>query len=222
MKTSASVASRVWIVCTSQLAEHLMERGIVGEAVERKVRVSRAVAGIGTRLAPSVRRAASFSARGESMQAMRPSTMNATRSHNSSAAAMSCVVRKTVAPPLPLGPNEVLDALHVHRVEPARRLVQKYQVRVVQQATGDAQTALHALRVLADAPVAVALEPDRFEQRRGGPRRSVIQRREIAQVLQAGELEEVVGRLEGDADPLVVVGRSRPRPPCRARARRRW
>lgn len=47
--------------------------------------------------------------------------------------------------------------------------------------------------------MAVALQPDGFEQRLGDACRSVIQRREIAQVLQAGELQEVIRRLERDA-----------------------
>src|SRR5918994_736981 len=97
---------------------------------------------------------------------------------------------------LTLGPDEVLDALCASRIEPARGLVEKHQVGVVQQTTGDAQAALHALRVLPDEPVAVALEPDRSEQRRGAAGRSMIQRCKIAQVLQTGELEKVVGRLE--------------------------
>jgi hypothetical protein len=107
---------------------------------------------------------------------------------------------------VPLSPNEVLDPLRVHRVESAGRFVEKNQVRVVQNTAGDAQTALHALRVLANTPVAVALEADRFEHCGGSASRAAVQRPKIPQVLEAGELEEVVGSFEGDPDPLVVVG----------------
>jgi hypothetical protein len=107
---------------------------------------------------------------------------------------------------LTLGSDQILDALCAGRVEPARRLVEEDQVRFVQQAAGDAQPALHSLRVVPDEPVAVALEPDCRQQPSRIACRLAIQRREVAQVLQARELREVVGRLEGHADPLVVVG----------------
>jgi len=187
------------------LAEHLLECCVISEAVERIVTVRCAVAGtvLDSHCPFAVR---------ELQRTWRVDAGNAAVDDERDAVAQLIgrghVVRgeKDSCTAVPLCPNEVPDALRVHRVESARRFVEKNQIRVVQQTAGDTQTALHSLRVLANTPVAVALEANGFEHRSGSARRAAVQRREIPQVLDARELEEVVGSLEGDADPLVVVG----------------
>ena len=187
------------------LAEHLLEGGVISEAVERVVTMRRAVARTvldshGPFAVRELQRTGRVDARNAAVDNERDAVAQLVgRDH---------VVRgeEDRCTGVTLGLNEVLDALLINRVESARRFVEKNQIRVVQQTPGNTQTAFHALRVLAHTPVAVAFEGNGFEHCFGRTRRAVVQRREIPQVLDPGELEKMVGSLERDADPLVVVG----------------
>ena len=118
---------------------------------------------------------------------------------------MSWVVRNTVLPGSRLLADQLLDAAPAHRVEAARRLVQEQQLGIVEQRPGDAQAALHSLGVLRHPLRAVAARSTRSSSSPASGS-ALVQGAEVGQVLAAGQLQVVVGKLEGDADVFVVAG----------------
>ena len=101
--------------------------------------------------------------------------------------------------------DEVADAPAAGRVEPHRRLVEEDELRIVEQGAGDAQPRLHSLGVLGDEALSVVRQTDHLEQRLRPAGLAAVQGPEVAEVLDAGQPQVVIGKLERDADPLVVV-----------------
>ena len=102
--------------------------------------------------------------------------------------------------------DDVLDLARVDRVQARGRFVEEQQLGVVDQRPREGQPHLHSLGVLANSRVGVIGQPHRVEQRQRVRRVAGVERREEAQVLEAGELLIVIRQLEGDTDALVVVG----------------
>ena len=61
-----------------------------------------------------------------------PRAMMHTESHIFSALSMTCVLNTTVLPRSPQVEHRVLERLRVDRIEPAERLVEDHELRVVQ------------------------------------------------------------------------------------------
>ena len=135
--------------------------------------------------------------------------MNATRSHSSSATVMSRVVRNTVRPSRCCARMRSLIRRALTGSRPAVGSSHEDQPGVVEQCTCHAEPRLHPFGVLRDEHLPVILQPDQIEQRLWRLRLVAVERPEVGQVLQAGQLQIVVRELERHADLLVVVGAPR-------------
>ncbi len=88
--------------------------------------------------------------------------------------------------------DELPDGARAHRVETRRGLVEEQELGRMQQSPRYPQAILHALRVIARAYIDSVGQTDRREQfgrRTGLP---LVQSREVVQILDAGELGEVI------------------------------
>ena len=87
--------------------------------------------------------------------------------------------------------DELPQLLGTHRVQAHRRLVHEQHGRVGEQPAGDVEPLLHAPRVLLHLPVGVLRQPHLLQVKVGAPprlpRAHVVERREVAEVLPAGQ-----------------------------------
>ena len=110
---------------------------------------------------------------------------------------------------LPLPLQQVFDLAGIHRVQAGRGFVQEEQFWLIEQGTGNIEAHAHPFRKLGYRFLAIVCQPNQFQQRLRLLRLSCIERAEIGQVFQRGELEIVVGLLKGNTYTLIVI-----RAPC--------
>ena len=96
------------------------------------------------------------------------------------------------------------------RVEPGGRLVQEEQVRVADQPEGQVEPSLLAARQRLDPGAGLLAQADQVDHLPGGARGRIVAAEQL-QHLAHGELAEVAGGLEHDADPLAEVPPAPPR-----------
>ena len=101
--------------------------------------------------------------------------------------------------------NQLSHQARVHGIEACRGLVQEQQLRTMKQGAGKRQSTAHAFRELGDELVAVVVEVDTAQQVLRWGRRSAMKAREQAKILEGGQLQIMVRRLECDPDAPVVA-----------------
>src|SRR5918994_291400 len=90
------------------------------------------------------------------------------------------------------GANEGLDAPRVYWVKTSGRLIEKEQLRIVKERAGEVQPSLHAFRELGYPQARIVRQSDPVEDLFGISRWPAVKRTKVREVLQRGQLQEMV------------------------------